>query len=167
MAKATHCSVDYSPASKSFRDSTDGLTMPLTPEPGQLHLTPELISAFRSSLDQAQIDLRFIGGSWETFSTFVRSNSPYTSVITSETIYCISSLPILVEICKEASHGSKNCRTIVAAKNLYFGVGGGLLEFERDAQNQGGILRHVWSSSSGNGVESIGVARSIVELDWI
>ncbi|KAF9517810.1 hypothetical protein BS47DRAFT_1371242 [Hydnum rufescens UP504] len=92
-----------------------------------VEISPELIDAFCASLRSLHITLRFFTGSWKSLletktsvlHTMVR---PYDIVLTSETIYRQASLESLIG-------GPSWC--LVAAKVVYFGVGGGVNEFLR------------------------------------
>ncbi|KAG8807736.1 hypothetical protein FRC17_004293, partial [Serendipita sp. 399] len=91
-------------------------------EPGDLDITPQMLSAFHQSLSQHNIKLRFSAGSWESFnprsqqkmSTPSRSEggepapasetpAPYDLIITSETIYRTSNVPSLLSVLRSAS----------------------------------------------------------------
>ena len=48
---------------------------------------------------------------------------------------------------------------LVAAKVLYFGVGGGVQEFVKDVESQGGKVEDVWDQRDG-------VARKIMSIQW-
>lgn len=48
---------------------------------------------------------------------------------------------------------------LVAAKILYFGVGGGIAEFERSVRVVGGDLTNVLE-------RTIGVGRRVMRIDW-
>ncbi|KAI0766234.1 hypothetical protein BC629DRAFT_893881 [Irpex lacteus] len=206
-----------SPASASFRErltntgtnstetSEDDETYPPADpsQPGDLPITPELFTAFRKSLTEYNIDLRFFSGSWEAF-TFdeERRKRKYDLVLTSETIYRINSLPSLLNFMWQASTsgsgGSNSLEDltselkisaeddeplqvehkgpgvdglcIVAAKLVYFGVGGGVSEFVDAVENvrhsgegalarPAGSVRTVWKKDEG-------VKRVIMEVKW-
>ncbi len=206
-----------SPASASFRErltntgtnstetSEDDETYPPADpsQPGDLPITPELLTAFRKSLTEYNIDLRFFSGSWEAF-TFdeERRKRKYDLVLTSETIYRINSLPSLLNFMWQASTsgsgGSNSLENltsdlkisaedddvsqdehegpeasglcIVAAKLVYFGVGGGVSEFVDAVENArhsneealarpAGSVRTVWKKDEG-------VKRVIMEVKW-
>ncbi|KAF8314163.1 hypothetical protein F5887DRAFT_1167975 [Amanita rubescens] len=76
------------------------MTVRHTPElpnpsiPSEITITPELKSAFLSSLEERGISLRFFARSWEAFDL---TNTPppqgYDIVLTSETIYRTETLP--------------------------------------------------------------------------
>ncbi|KAI0318802.1 hypothetical protein OF83DRAFT_1170792 [Amylostereum chailletii] len=153
-----------------------------------LSLTPEAVAAFRTSLDDAKIDLRFFVGSWEGFDVSAilgRSaggiSRTYDVVLTSETIYRTESVPALLRVLHDAVAAEPSVgaadddaladRTaklslesgrvcLVAAKVLYFGVGGGVEEFVRAVQTTaGGKVETVWEKRDG-------VGRRIMRLAW-
>ncbi|CAE6452427.1 unnamed protein product [Rhizoctonia solani] len=107
-------------------------------EPGDLAFTPSLRSAFLDSLAAHRIQLGFFSGPWDAF----HPKAPYDLVLTSETIYQPTSLPSLVRLLQEATNPTGKC--LVAAKMVYFGVGGGIREFGKALeQNRGSAkLRH-------------------------
>ncbi|KAF7761495.1 hypothetical protein Agabi119p4_9487 [Agaricus bisporus var. burnettii] len=167
-----------SPASLSYRTSqssspdSDSLPFPNPPEPFELPITPSLKSAFLSSLNPEtyNISLRFFSGSWSSFSTLLPSLHPtnFNLVLTSETIYRMDSLPILIQTLRLASSPKSTTTSdsttqgecIVAAKVLYFGVGGGVSEFiDYMAKNDIGKVRVVKE-------RKMGVGRVIMSLEF-
>ncbi|THH07555.1 hypothetical protein EW145_g3303 [Phellinidium pouzarii] len=149
-------------------------------QPGDLHITPKLIFAFRSSLEEQRLTIKFVAGSWHALSEdtalFTR---PFDMTLTSETIYQISSLPSLIRLLRRATISDEDydlqTRTmdlslkegdaragpicLVAAKILYFGVGGGVVDFERVAKEQGGKIATVLHRKAG-------VGRKVMRVDW-
>jgi protein-histidine N-methyltransferase len=154
--------------------------------PGEVELALGLKQAFVKSLEERHISLRFFAGGWNTFLT---SNSkarhtPYNLVLSSETIYEVASLPILVSLLctvstRSATASDKGTPTtpysledlagamrisdgalcLVAAKVLYFGVGGGVPDFTRAVKHDGGDLETLWDRKEG-------VGRVIMRVDW-
>ncbi|CAE6463416.1 unnamed protein product [Rhizoctonia solani] len=120
-------------------------------EPGDLAFTPSLRSAFLESLRTHRIELRFFSGPWDGFYP----STPYDLVLTSETIYQPMSLPSLVRLLRDATGPSGKC--LVAAKMVYFGVGGGIREFEQALERSGGSAKCVWEHREG-------VGRSIMQV---
>ncbi|KXN85582.1 Histidine protein methyltransferase 1 [Leucoagaricus sp. SymC.cos] len=134
-----------SPASHLYRTSNtdEDLPFPIPPEPFDLPLSDSLKTSFLQSLTEIyNISLRFFSGSWASFASSQLSNIPSTTktfdlVLTSETIYRMESLPSLVDIMRLACIGpdanskqaQKEGKCLVAAKVLYFGVGGGVSDF--------------------------------------
>ncbi|CAE6466380.1 unnamed protein product [Rhizoctonia solani] len=120
-------------------------------EPGDLAFTPTLLSAFLNSLASHRIEFRFFSGPWDGFTP----TTPYDLVLTSETIYQPTSLPSLVRLLRDATGPSGRC--LVAAKMVYFGVGGGIREFEQALEKGRGSARCVWEQREG-------VGRSIMQV---
>jgi len=186
-----------SPAAYAFRENADQVKSPngedddaFPPadpnQPGDLPITSSLTAAFLTSLEQYGIDLRFFYGSWESFDLDA-AGGKYDIVLTSETIYRIESLPSLLDLMWRAcTTGSKSLEDlanrlditsersegveylcIVAAKLVYFGVGGGVTEFIDAVENARGTRcgRHsgtvdtIWKRDEG-------VKRVIMKVQW-
>ncbi|KAI0790550.1 hypothetical protein C8Q75DRAFT_806451 [Abortiporus biennis] len=180
-----------SPASASFReanppdpndDETDSFPSSDPKEQGDLPITPTLKTAFLESLKQYNITLRFCSGSWETFN-LKTSGGKYDIILTSETIYQMDSLPSLVKLLYHASLGDeedslvkdtqaklsiseteRSYLCLVAAKFVYFGVGGGVIDFiqavEEDPKRRKGKVETVWEKKEG-------VKRSVMKVTWL
>lgn len=146
------------------------------PEDFELSVTPQLTSAFLESLRSRKITLKFFSGSWEDF-IHRGELTKYDLILTSETIYRTSSLPSLVGLLKSRSRvtiqeGEKSggmpgelplpgkTLCLVAAKVVYFGVGGGAGEFVTAVEASNGQVHSVWEVPSG-------VARRIMSIDWV
>ncbi|ODV76882.1 COX4-domain-containing protein [Suhomyces tanzawaensis NRRL Y-17324] len=88
----------------------------------ELLCTPALLQAFTIAMKASGITLRLVSGSWgPQFNQLV---GPVEFLISSETIYSLDTLPVVAESVVElADHA------LVAAKNIYFGVGGSVIEF--------------------------------------
>jgi protein-histidine N-methyltransferase len=138
-------------------------------EPGDVELTPTLRSAFAASLASRGITLRFFAGGWRSFASSLVG--PYALVLSSETIYEVGALPALVPLLRptledavaglDISGGGSGGRgtCLVAAKVLYFGVGGGVPDFVRAVESAGGRVDTVWERSEG-------VGRRIMRVSW-
>ncbi|KAI0084763.1 hypothetical protein BDY19DRAFT_519526 [Irpex rosettiformis] len=196
-----------SPASTSFRESqtpttseTDDTLPPAdSTQPGDLPITPSLLSAFRHSLSTHNIELHFFSGSWETFDLERSGGKKYDIVLTSETIYSLDSLPSLLDLMWQASSSTQTHESVksledltkdisltspspskpsqeddefdrqcvVAAKLVYFGVGGGVTEFIDAVENARytnrarcpGRVETVWNKDEG-------VKRVIMKVKW-
>lgn len=193
---------DASPLAESYRErqaaqDTDQERFSIA-EAGEIAVTPELVSTFISSLNENQIKLRFITGSWEAMLNPSSSaaeqmvemdvlSNPFDIVLTSETIYRLSSLPTLIALLKTATLGRDSseirdtgARTslenltgdlkidskqtfgmlcLVAAKVLYFGVGGGIIDFEKFVKESHGRLETVLERTAG-------VGRKVMKISW-
>ncbi|KAL5521496.1 hypothetical protein ACEPAF_2244 [Sanghuangporus sanghuang] len=155
-------------------------------QPGDLQITPELLTAFRSSLEEQHISIRFIAGSWRSLAdnndnvcTF-----PFDITLTSETIYQTSSLSSLITLLKRCASsisededdiatrtqelsikGTERRRRgrgflcLVAAKVFYFGVGGGVIEFEGAVREAGGKVSTALECKTG-------VGRRVMSVEW-
>ncbi|KAK6205400.1 uncharacterized protein RJT21DRAFT_79785 [Scheffersomyces amazonensis] len=97
----------------------------------EILITDRLINEFTHDLQTRDIELVFISGSW---SKQFNSKIEYLKVdyiISSETIYSLDSLPIVAECLIEILESTGNGQALIAAKNIYFGVGGSIIEFLR------------------------------------
>jgi hypothetical protein len=73
----------------------------------------------------------------------------YDLILTSETIYNVDNQAKLIAIFKHCLKRDGGARVLVAAKSVYFGVGGGLQEFRRRMEADGFALETVYKSESG------------------
>lgn len=173
-----------SPASSKYRetlapsDSADDEHPPADPSiASNLPLPLALKSAFQASLEEHNVTLRFFSGSWEGFDP-----SPFDLVLTSETIYRPDGLLPLIRLMRAAagpsleelaeqklaldSRGSDEPKArpsvcLVAAKVLYFGVGGGVSDFVRAVESTGkGRVTTVWQKKDG-------VGRRVMQVEWL
>ncbi|EPQ53767.1 hypothetical protein GLOTRDRAFT_44989 [Gloeophyllum trabeum ATCC 11539] len=179
-----------SPASLSYRESAADPLPPVEPaQPNELPITPSLTEAFRTSLLLLNIKIRFFYGSWDSFD-LSRANGKYDVVLTSETIYRTDSLGSLVQLLSDAcaeddslakmteaklslapsQNGSPTSLCLVAAKVLYFGVGGGVSDFIhavedpdiyscRERKRRRGDVETVWEKTGG-------VGRKVLRVKW-
>ncbi|KAK4688781.1 hypothetical protein P7C73_g1313, partial [Tremellales sp. Uapishka_1] len=163
--------------------------VPELDQPGNIAMTPTLIAAFKTLLDEKNIELRFTYGDWSGLS---RDIEKYDLVLTAETIYAESSVTPLLDVLRNAyelrspdvENGTekgleesigdlrvqdewsrtplqegKETVVLVAAKVLYFGVGGGIQSFLAKVEESGG-----WSSTVKEWTK--GVGRRILRIGW-
>jgi protein-histidine N-methyltransferase len=169
-----------------MNDSEIAPTLDIT-APGELPITPELKTAFLSSLAALNITIRFFSGSWNTFNPAGTIGSDcYNVILTSETIYQMDSLESLVDLMQTACIGktkeslisttltiSENSteeedssgascpyQCLVAAKVIYFGVGGGVLEFMKWIERRKGRAMTVQE-------RKVGVGRKVIRVEWV
>lgn len=111
-------------------ESLAGLLDPDVPvNSNELVLTTLLLDAFTSQLREQNIELQFVSGSWgKAFCLLVAPAKP-DLILTSETIYSLLTLPILVDVILELLAPRLQYTVLVAAKQYYFGVGGSVTEF--------------------------------------
>lgn len=173
----------YQPPSTEGVEEEESLPPADASSPGELAFSSELIAAFEKSLVDYGIELRFFSGSWQTFNS-QSTGGRYDILLTSETIYRTDSLPSLIDVmrlsCLGRSSEDKNqdetlaklsaeklsissedssyvC--LVAAKLVYFGVGGGVAEFVRAVEKELGTVKYIWETSEG-------VKRCVMRVTW-
>lgn len=170
-------SVSYHEAEHTGTDALEGNPVLDPTSPSEFQITPELKAAFIASLHEHKLSLRFFSGSWETFDV-ANSGGKYDVVLTSETIYRTESLPSLINLMQIASSSSSASLgstvdsrklspvCLVAAKLIYFGVGGGVSEFVDAVMRPGapggekkGRVETVWESN-------VGVGRRVILVRW-
>jgi protein-histidine N-methyltransferase len=137
----------------------------------ELELTPEVLQAFRKSLSSNHIILSFLSGAWspEFVDLLYRSGVPTglpestkTLLLGSETIYSpfalesFSSTLLSVLEQERRDRPSGSARALIAAKRLYFGVGGSLDDFVDRMRGLGASVRTLFE-------ETRGVHRGVVE----
>ena len=144
----------------------------LSPLPieGDLDITPQLLAEFVSDLMTNDIHLSGISGSWDAkFRDLVEpSDKPRrevavtTTVLASETIYSPSSTKafaeVLIAILEDARSADGDAEALIAAKKIYFGVGGSVDNFCAIVNDLGGHSVIVWES------EGFGVGRMILRV---
>jgi hypothetical protein len=132
---------------------------------GELEIDAKLVEHFLSSLKSSHINLSFFSGAWGAdFVGLVLNNmepspNPLT-IIGAETIYSPSALKsfadtlmsLLVEV---PGHNS----AFVAAKKVYFGVGGSMVDFYIAVRERGATIKQIRE-------ESDGVRRAVVEIKY-
>ncbi|KAH7086388.1 hypothetical protein FB567DRAFT_497516 [Paraphoma chrysanthemicola] len=136
-------------------------------ENGDVYITPEVISAFQQMLKETGITLTFISGSWNPVETFVglvpSAEDMNTFILGSETIYSPASLMAFTDVITALMKRVKTGKTVVAAKRVYFGVGGSVDAFRQECANKGCVAYEV--DFEGLGAEGEGgVRRCLVEV---
>lgn len=104
----------------------------------ELDITPELVENFEKDLSERGITVDFISGGWSpafvdlAFSA-VGEGKARTIILASETIYSPASLgafsETLLALLRRSTSAKAKSRAFIAAKKVYFGVGGGVDEF--------------------------------------
>ncbi|PWN35254.1 uncharacterized protein FA14DRAFT_120326 [Meira miltonrushii] len=139
---------------------------------GDVELSDEIIDGFLDDLRKYQIDIQFYSGHWEGLTAInaINIDSLPNIILTSETIYSTDTMPILIDTLEEAYKGSLEGETksdvksmdrlcLVAAKVVYFGVGGGVYAFEQELKRRQASTKTVWKSEKG-------VSRVVLQVDW-
>ncbi|KAK9368931.1 hypothetical protein V1509DRAFT_621923 [Lipomyces kononenkoae] len=131
-----------------------------------LEITPELISQFIEFLKVNNIAVKFISGSWDSvgFSQLLGYSYPmtddeqikYSLVLASETIYSLSTISSFTSLFLDCitywGTSSARAGALVAAKEIYFGVGGTVRQFIELVRKLGGkiaTVRRIAGRSSG------------------
>lgn len=98
---------------------------------GNIDVTEQLVEEF---LKTNPTQFTLISGSWcrEFMDIVTPLMSPSTLLLTSETIYSPAILPVVGEIILELGA----TLTLLAAKDIYFGVGGSVVEFQQYMRNR-------------------------------
>ena len=164
-------------------------TAPAYPRgPGGLTVTGALLDAFRASLDAHRVRLRFFAGGWSTLPECLAHQGgspslPYDIVLASETIYRTEALGAFLGVLRTTTATAAAITTttasptaasappcdigearnaplcLIAAKVLYFGVGGGVQAFVSAVEGEHGTVRTVWEHREG-------VGREIMRIEW-
>lgn len=95
----------------------------------ELLLTPSLLAEFESQLAQRKIEISLISGSWGPDFVALADQFRPDVILSSETIYSLDTLPIVLDTLLRLLHEKKNYLALIAAKYYYFGVGGSIKEF--------------------------------------
>ncbi|KAK9452241.1 uncharacterized protein V1518DRAFT_410707 [Limtongia smithiae] len=143
-----------------------------------LEITPELITEFLEFMRRQNIQIKLISGAWSSsgFSTLLGYDNSdsherldYSLVLASETIYSDESTnaftPLLVDSVShwQRSPDSPSPRALVAAKEVYFGVGGTARQFLQLVEELGA------SASTAKRIKGrkSGVTRVIMEIAYV
>lgn len=90
----------------------------------------------------------FYCGDWTSFNKKLPNDIVYDYILTSETIYRPCYYDKLISLFTQRL--KKDGAVYVAAKTYYFGIGGGIREFERAIENNGKLKSCVcWKSTGG------------------
>ena len=153
-----------------------GSSNKLTPGVRDLNIGPPDFQSFRDELIRHNINVTMVSGAWgPKFTELVdsaalpTSSSPAnpdvrqeTLILASETIYSPSTITSFVStllgLLAAAESQGRTAKALIAAKKVYFGIGGGVDEFLSILQEKGGQARMVWE------LEGEGVNRLILEV---
>lgn len=124
-------------------------------EESDLEVTPELLTAFQSDLQKRRISVAAISGAWgEPFTEILLRQlvSNKRIILASETIYSPASLDAFGKVLYDVLQQSgRNAKALVAAKKVYFGVGGSVDDFIRVMDTMGCETRHLGETVQGVG----------------
>jgi len=131
---------------------------------GELEIDAELVQEFMSSLNSHGFNLSFFSGAWSP--EFVQlviesmgSGPARLTILGAETIYSpaalISFADTLMALLDGTPEGKK--AALIAAKKVYFGVGGSIEDFCDAVRAKGAVVSQIRE-------ESDGVRRAVVEV---
>lgn len=94
-------------------------------------ITQDLVELFLNDIKSKNINIGFIKGTWSSdlinvVNTNLNSNDRL--ILTSETIYQPDTMPLLTDTLMQLKRNNDD-RVILATKDIYFGVGGNLIDF--------------------------------------
>ena len=131
---------------------------------GDLEVTPALITKFKEKLKTLGVTITLVSGSWLPTSRLLSlvPSAPdlNTFVLASETIYSPASLSAFTEAMSELMKRVTDGKAVVAAKRVYFGVGGSVDGFREECARKGCVT----SDIAFDGLESNGVRRCLLEV---
>jgi protein-histidine N-methyltransferase len=128
---------------------------------GELEISSGLVKEFKDALLERNVIITGISGAWsQKFVDLVPGNNVTTLILASETIYSPAALVAFTETLLALLKTSSRAYALVAAKRIYFGVGGGVDEFLRILNIHGGKADNAWSSGSA------GLERMILRIAW-
>ena len=131
---------------------------------GEFDLDSELIEEFTTSLDSSNTNLSFFSGAWS--SEFVQlveqqmaSQPDDLTIVGAETIYSPAALRSFAETLMALLQGESGRKktALVAAKKVYFGVGGSIADFCDSVRAKGGSVEQIRE-------ELDGVRRAVIEV---
>ena len=134
----------------------------------EIEIGATTVAKLDSILRSGNITVSAISGGWSPEFSALASSEPGettasdTLILASETIYSPNSIlhfsTTLMELLSAAQRKGQQARALVAAKQFYFGVGGGVNEFKAVLTRFGARAQTVWQS------EGLGVSRMILEI---
>lgn len=134
---------------------------------GELYVTPKVVDGFKAALEAQGIVLTLISGSWTPVSQLLSlvptDPALNTFILGSETIYSPASLAAFTEAIAELMKRVKSGKAIVAAKRVYFGVGGSVDGFREECAKRGCVAYEMEFEGLGDGGVG-GVRRCLVEV---
>jgi protein-histidine N-methyltransferase len=136
---------------------------------GDLELTPDLLQRFQRALQEANIILTFVSGSWSPEAPFLSllptAPEMCTLVLASETIYSDSALHAFSAALVGILRDVRLAKGVVAAKRVYFGVGGSVDAFKIECARLGAVAADVENPGIDLGEE--GVRRCLIEVQML
>lgn len=135
---------------------------------GDVYLTPEIVAAFKKALEKSGITVTLLSGSWVPVQRLLElvpsEEGLNTFILGSETIYSPASLVAFTEAIVGLMKRVRIAKTLVAAKKVYFGVGGSVDGFRDECVQRGCVTSEVDFEGLDGGEGGSGVRRCLVEV---
>lgn len=131
---------------------------------GELEIDADLVQKFKVGLYGYGIQISFFSGAWspdfvKLVNESMDSRLPRLTILGAETIYSPAALrsfaDTLMAFLEQSPEGEKTA--LIAAKKVYFGVGGSMEDFCDAVRAKGAIVGQIRE-------ESDGVRRAVVEV---
>ena len=130
-----------------------------------LELTPGLLERFAADLTTKRINLNFLSGPWSPkLASLIPSSAPDmgTVILAAETIYSPESTVAFVDLLLILLQRVKMSKAMIAAKRMYFGVGGSV-DGLKEACSQRGAVAYEIENHGVPGMDG-GVGRALIEV---
>lgn len=132
---------------------------------GDLELTPELIARFKSDMQRTGLTLNFVSGPWSSeLADLIPTSAPDMGlvILAAETIYSPESTEAFVDLLVILLKRVKMAKAMIAAKRMYFGVGGSVDGLKESCRDRGAVAYEV----ENHGVPGMdaGIGRALVEV---
>jgi hypothetical protein len=131
---------------------------------GELDIGAEFLSAFKNDLATRGVKLSFFSGAWgpqfvQHVSYVPKLDGSLLLILAAETIYSPAALVSFTESLIDILEVEGDCEgsALVAAKKVYFGVGGSVEDFCDAVRARDCLVEYVRE-------ESVGVRRAVVEI---
>lgn len=134
---------------------------------GDLEITPDLLTAFKSSLQEIQLNLHFLSGPWSpALANLIPPSSPSagTLILAAETIYSPASTAAFTSLLVALLKRTKMAKAMIGAKRIYFGVGGSVDGLKEACRELGAVAYEVENHGVPGMDEGKGVGRALVEV---
>ncbi|KAI6837656.1 hypothetical protein KC332_g5062 [Hortaea werneckii] len=132
---------------------------------GDLDLSPEILEQFTTDMKDKGIFFNFLSGSWSpALAKCIPASAPDmgTVILAAETIYSPESTEAFVVLVCELLKRVKMSKAMLAAKRMYFGVGGSVDGLKAACRDHGAVAYEI----ENHGVPGMdgGVGRALVEI---
>ena len=142
---------------------------PLVASPdGDLEITPDLLSSFKTSLTETGLTLSLVSGAWSPRLVELIPTAPSMSllVLASETIYSPASLSSFTETLVGILQRVKMGKAMMGAKRMYFGVGGSVDAFKEECARRNAVAYEI-DNHGVEGLDGHGVRRCLLEVQMM